>query len=44
LQTSSIRNNKSWLKKFDGYRIKRGKHAEEQAKGKNIGTKLRTPS
>jgi len=44
LQTSSTRNNKSWLKKFDGYRIKHRKHAEEPVKGKNIETKLRTPS
>jgi len=39
-----VRNKKSWQKKYGGYRIKLGKHAEEQGKGKNTETKLKTPS
>ena len=35
---------KIWQKKYGGYKIKHGKHAEEQGKGKNTGTKLKTPS
>jgi len=35
---------KSWQKKYGGYRIKLGKHAEEQGKGNNTETKLKTPS
>jgi len=40
-QTSSTRNKKSWQKRSGGYRIKHGKHADEQAKGENIETKHR---
>ena len=35
---------KSWRKKYGGCRIKLGKHAEGQEKGKNTETKLKTPS
>jgi len=39
-----MRNKKFWQKKYGGYRIKLGKRAEEQGKGKNTETKLKTPS
>jgi len=38
------RNKNSWQKRLDGYRIKHGKHADEQEKGENIETKHKTPS
>jgi len=37
------RNKRSWQKRSDGYRIKLGKRADEQGKGKNTGIKHRTP-
>jgi len=41
-RTLSTRNKELWQKKSDGYRIKLGKHADVQGKGKNIGIKHRT--
>jgi len=43
LQTSSTRNKKSWRKRYGGYKIKHGRHAEEQVKGKSIETNTKHP-